>query len=132
MSHPSANATPIRIFLIILLNHPHTYIARTTWPIPAFPFDLILASSKDSHSYALTDHEEQALHQYIQRLDGLGMSCRRPISALPPQKRHPQYKIRKQKPLASQRKNTHKLEDILRVNTKESRAHNALRNKKIK
>ena len=38
-------------------------------------------NTKDSHSYALTDHEEQALHQYIRRLDGLRMSCRRSMLA---------------------------------------------------
>lgn len=90
---------------------------------------------KDSHSYALTDHEEQAIHQYIQRLDELGMSCRRPMLARAANsilrerpgplrhvdnhwptrflKRYPQYKIRKQKPLTSQRKNAHKPEAIL-------------------
>ena len=104
------------------------------------PYDQLLnryngIKPKDSHSYALTDHEEQALHQYIQRLDGLGMSCRRPMlvraadSILRERpgpirrvgnhwptrflKRNPQYHTRKQKPLAAQRKNAHKSEAIL-------------------
>ena len=46
------------------------------------PYDQLLnryneISLKDSHSYALTDHKKQTLHQYIQRLDGLRMSYRR-------------------------------------------------------
>ena len=38
-------------------------------------------NTKDSHSYALTKHEEQTLYQYIQRLDKLKMSCRRTMLA---------------------------------------------------
>ena len=48
------------------------------------PYDQLLnrynrIPPKDSHSYALTDHKEQALHQYIQRLDRLRISYRRPM-----------------------------------------------------
>ena len=104
------------------------------------PYDMLLnrynwIPHKDSHSYALSDHEEQAVHQYLQQLDGIGMSCRRPMllraansilrerpgqirrvgSHWPTRflKRNPQYKIRRQKPLASQRKNAHEPEAIL-------------------
>lgn len=92
-------------------------------------------NARKSNNYALTEPEEAAVHQYIQRLDALGTACRRPMllraanSVLRkrpgPQRtvgkhwptrfvqRFPQYKIRQQKPLAAQRKNAYKPEEVL-------------------
>lgn len=90
---------------------------------------------KQSHCYALTEEEENAIHHYLHRLDRLSMSCQRSMllraanSILRERlgsaryvsnhwptrflQRNPQYKLRKQKLLTVQRKNAHKPEDIL-------------------
>ena len=104
------------------------------------PYDQLLNryngyNTRKSNNYALTLSEEAAVHQYIQRLDTLGTACRRPMllraanSVMRERpgprrvvgkhwptrfiQRFPQYKLRRQKPLAAQRKNAHKPEVVL-------------------